>query len=148
MYKKTISYTDYDGNKRTEDFYFNMNKAELTRWLSTTGEYTLDKVMLKLLRDKNAKEIMDIMESLVKISYGEKSLDGITFVKDDDTWKRFRYSEAFAELYYNLCTDAKYAGEFFNGIIPKELADKVLEEFQKNPDGIPAEVKDYVPRPE
>ena len=26
MYKKTIKYTDYDGNEREEDFYFNMNK--------------------------------------------------------------------------------------------------------------------------
>lgn len=148
MYKKTITYEDYDGNKRTEDFYFNLNKSELTRWLSTTGEYTLDKVMMKLLKERNAKEIMDIMENLVKISYGEKSLDGRLFVKTEEVWNNFRYSEAFNELYYNLCTDAKYAGEFFNGIVPKELADKVLEEFQKNPDGIPAEIKDYIPKKE
>mgnify|MGYP000249563697 FL=1 len=32
MLKKTISYTDYDGNQRTEDFYFNLSKAEITRW--------------------------------------------------------------------------------------------------------------------
>ena len=30
MLKKTISYTDYDGNQRTEDFYFNLSKAEIT----------------------------------------------------------------------------------------------------------------------
>lgn len=30
MLKKTISYTDYDGNQRTEDFYFNLSMAELT----------------------------------------------------------------------------------------------------------------------
>lgn len=104
--------------------------------------------MEKLLKERNAREIMDIMEGLIKISYGEKSLDGRLFIKDDEVWKKFRYTEAFHELYYNLCTDAKYAGEFFNGIIPKELADKVLEEFQKNPDGIPAEIKDYIPKKE
>ena len=29
MYVKTITYTDYDGEERTENFYFNLNKAEI-----------------------------------------------------------------------------------------------------------------------
>ena len=29
MLKKTITYTDYDGNQRTEDFFFNLSKAEV-----------------------------------------------------------------------------------------------------------------------
>ena len=28
MLKKTITYTDYNGSERTEDFYFNLSKAE------------------------------------------------------------------------------------------------------------------------
>lgn len=31
MIKKTISYTDYDGVDRKEDFYFNISKSELTK---------------------------------------------------------------------------------------------------------------------
>ena len=30
MLKKTIKYTDYNGEEQTEDFYFNLSKAELT----------------------------------------------------------------------------------------------------------------------
>ena len=30
MLKKTITYTDYNGAERTEDFYFNLSKAEIT----------------------------------------------------------------------------------------------------------------------
>ena len=29
MLKKTIKYTDYNGVERTEDFYFNLSKAEI-----------------------------------------------------------------------------------------------------------------------
>jgi hypothetical protein len=29
MLKKTITYTDYNGNKLTEDFYFNLSRAEI-----------------------------------------------------------------------------------------------------------------------
>lgn len=42
MYKKTITYTDYNGVERKEDFYFNLNRAELTKLeLSKDGGYAL-----------------------------------------------------------------------------------------------------------
>ena len=38
MYKKTVTYTDFNGVERTEDFYFNFTKAELIDMqLSTDG---------------------------------------------------------------------------------------------------------------
>ncbi len=38
MVKKTITYTDYDGTERTEDFYFNLSEAEITEMqLSVEG---------------------------------------------------------------------------------------------------------------
>ena len=41
MLKKTITYTDYDGVERTEDFYFNFTEAELMEWqLVTNGGLT------------------------------------------------------------------------------------------------------------
>ena len=38
MFKKTITYTDFNGNERTEDFYFHLSKAELAEMdLSKAG---------------------------------------------------------------------------------------------------------------
>ena len=38
MLKKTITYTDYNGVERKEDFYFNLTKAELMEMeMSTKG---------------------------------------------------------------------------------------------------------------
>ena len=38
MLKKTITYVDYDGSERTEDFYFNLSKAEVMEMeMSTSG---------------------------------------------------------------------------------------------------------------
>ena len=40
MIKKTITYTDYNGLERTEDFWFNITEAEaLEMEMSTTGGY-------------------------------------------------------------------------------------------------------------
>ena len=38
MIKKTVTYTDYNGLERTENFYFNLSKAEVLEMeMSTAG---------------------------------------------------------------------------------------------------------------
>lgn len=143
MLKRTITFVDYDNNERTEDFYFNMNKSEVIKWLTTSGDYTLDKVMDRLTKERNGKEIMRIFEEMIKISYGEKSLDGRKFEKSDEIWNNFYQTEAYSELFTELVTDAVKAADFFNGIIPKELGDEVKKIMDQYPDGIPDELKDY-----
>lgn len=145
MYKRTITYEDYEGNKRTEDFYFNLSKAELLKWMVTNGDYTIDKVLMRLVEERNGKKIMAAMDELISLSYGRKSLDGRRFEKSEELWKDFKETEAYSTLFMELVTDAKKAGEFVNGIIPEKLAKQITEEFEKNPQGIPAEIKDYVP---
>ena len=47
MLKKTITYKDYNGTERTEDFYFNLTKAEVMEMeMSTSGG--LARTLLKL----------------------------------------------------------------------------------------------------
>lgn len=146
MLKKTITYEDYDGNKRTEDFYFNLNKAEIIKWLTTTGDYTIDKVMMRVAKERNGKKIMEIFEGLIKASYGEKSLDGRTFEKSEEIWNRFSHTEAYSELFMELVTDAKKAADFFNKIIPEKLAKEIDDAVKNNPDGVPEELRDYFPK--
>ena len=41
MLKKTVTYVDYNGVERTEDFYFNLSKAEVTEMeLSVEGGFS------------------------------------------------------------------------------------------------------------
>lgn len=145
MFKKTIKYTDYDGNLRTEDFYFNLNQAEVIRWLTTSGDYTLDKVLMRLSTERNGKEIMGIFEDLIRRSYGKKSIDGRRFIKNDEVWNEFYETEAYSELFTELVMDAKKAAAFVNAVIPPTLAKDIEKVMKENPDGIPDAVKDYVP---
>ena len=49
MLKKTVTYTDYNGTERTEDFYFNLSKAEVIEMETTTaGGYACLRILLKL----------------------------------------------------------------------------------------------------
>lgn len=145
MLKRTIEFKDYDDNERIEDHYFHMTEAETTKWLMTTGDYTLDKVLMRLYKERNGKKIMEIFESLIRASYGKKSLDGRKFEKNDEIWNDFYQTEAYSKLFVELVTDAKKAAEFVNGIFPKNLTDEIKRIVEENPDGIPDELKDYLP---
>lgn len=143
MYKKTITFKNYNEEELTEDFYFNLNQAELIKWLTTSGDYTLDKVLERLSKEKNGKKIMEIFEDLIHLSYGRKSLDSRKFEKTDEIWNDFYQTEAYSVLFTELVTDAKKAADFVNKIIPRDLANEVEKIIRDNPDGIPDALKDY-----
>jgi hypothetical protein len=118
MLKKTIKYTDYDGKKREEDFYFNLNKAELTEMeLSYNGG--LVKMVEKIIAAQDGKEIVRIFKELILKAYGEKSLDGKYFQKSEERSIAFSQTEAYSELWMELTTNANAAAAFVNGIIPE-----------------------------
>lgn len=143
MLKRTIKFIDYEGKERVEDFYFHMSKAEVIKWITTSGEYTLDKVLIRLTTEKNGKKIMEMFESLIKQSYGRKSLDGRKFEKSEEIWNDFYQTEAYSVLFTELVTDAKKAAEFVNQIIPSDMSTEVQKIMSENPEGIPDELKDY-----
>lgn len=117
MLKKTIKYTDYEGNERTEDFYFNLTKAELTEMeLSTEGGLTT--YIEKIVATQDSKKIIAIFKELILKSYGEKSLDGRRFIKNAELVDSFAQTEAYSELFMELAMNADAAAAFINGIIP------------------------------
>lgn len=143
MYVKKIKFTDFNDVQREEEHFFNLNKAEVIKWLTTTGDYTLDKVLERLSKERNGKKIMEIFEDMIKMSYGKPSLDGRKFEKTEEIWNEFYQSDAYSELFTELVTDAAKAADFVNKIIPKDLAAEVAKIIKENPEGIPAELMDY-----
>lgn len=145
MYVKTIEFEDFNGNTLKEDFYFHMTEKEVAAWVLTNGNYTLDKVLERYNEEKNGREIMNVFDDLLHRSYGRKSLDGRRFEKNEKLWEEFSQTEAYSNFYMELITDAKVAAEFFNGIIPKKMADSIEQIMKENPNGIPDNLKEYFP---
>ena len=117
MLKKTITYTDYNGSERTEDFYFNLTKAEVVEMeMSTTGG--LAEMIKKIVAAQDAPSIIAIFKKLILKAYGEKSPDGKRFIKSDEISNAFSQTEASSQLFMELATDADKAAEFVNGITP------------------------------
>lgn len=138
MIKKTITYTDYDGNNRTEDFYFNLTKAEVMEMeMSTDGG--LEKMINKIIQTTDTKKIIEIFKSIILKSYGEKSPDGRRFIKNDELREAFSQTEAYSQLFMELATDAKAATDFVNGVIPK------MEDTKNSPNNTTSTVANVIP---
>lgn len=118
MLKKTITYTDYNDQEQTEDFYFNLSKAELTEMeLSVKGG--LVKMIEEIVAAEDNKEIVAIFKDLIIKSVGVKSKDGRRFIKNEVVVGDFLQTEAYSVLFMELASDAKAAADFVNGITPK-----------------------------
>ena len=123
MLKKTITFTDYNGNERTEDYYFNLTKAEIMEMqMSTTGG--LAEMLQKIVAAQDAPAIIKIFKDIILRAYGEKSPDGKRFIKSEELKTEFSQTEAFSQLFMELSTNAEAAAEFINGIVPGDVAQK------------------------
>lgn len=133
MLKRTITYTDYDGNERTEDFMFNLNKSELTT-MQMSHEGGLQQRLKRMIAKQDAPEIMKTFRELIRAAYGEKSDDGRRFIKSDEISTAFEQTEAYNILFMELCTDAKKAGEFIEQILPEDLRNAAADAIKNDPD--------------
>ena len=132
MLKKTITYTDYNGTERTEDFYFNLSKAELMEMeMSTTGG--MIELIQRIVAAQDSPAIIKIFKDLIMKAYGEKSADGRRFMKVDEKGNPlsigFSQTEAYSQLFMELSQDADAASKFFTGVIPADLSKEVADQM-------------------
>lgn len=127
MLTKTIEYPDYLGNKRKEDFFFNLTEAEVVEMeLSTTGG--LSAMAKRIVKTKDTPTMIKSFKDLILKSYGEQSPDGKYFNKSEELSTAFSHTEAYSKLYMEFVSDTDKAIEFFNGIPP---GNKDSEEIKK-----------------
>lgn len=118
MIKWPITYTDYNGETRTEDFYFNLNKAEVMEMnLQHNGTYK--QYLERIVEQRDGAKMAEIFRNIILKSYGEKTSDGKRFIKSKQLSEEFQQTEAYSELYMQLLTDETAAPKFIEGVMPK-----------------------------
>lgn len=131
MKKITQTYTTLDGEEITEDFYFNLTKAELLE-LELDTEGSVENFVQKCKNHKDAKAIAAFVKNILIKSYGERTLDGRSFVKSingESLGERFSYCAAFSDIYIELISSADSLANFLKEIIPplEKNVEAVLE---------------------
>lgn len=138
MLKKSISYTDFDGNQKTYEAYFNLTKTEC---MDLDLEYEDEGGLLEHLKSlfKNRvngeipkKPAIDFIKLLVDRSYGQR--DGDIFVKEDDDGRplirRFRHHPAYDAFVYALLSGEESLDDFAQGVLPN-VPDMDVNEAKK-----------------
>lgn len=129
MLKKTVSYVDFNDQKREEAFYFNLTKSELAE-LELSEKGGLSELIKRVVKEEDLGEIIKIFKKLVLEAYGQKSEDGRRFIKSPELKEEFAQTAAYDELFMSLATNAEEAAKFVNALIPQETR-KELEKQQK-----------------
>ena len=111
MYKKTITYKDFDEKERIEDVYFNLTKTELIDFALELPDNVSDSMA-------NEQEGTDVRKD-----------EGRRFAKVDENGKplsiEFAETMAFEAIMDEFMSDDKAAAEFVNMVIPQSIADKM-----------------------
>lgn len=123
MYTKKVTYKDWLGNERTEEFNFNLTKAALME-MQFSQEGGMREYLQRIVDAKDRKALMHMFKDLVLRAYGEISADGKYFIQNDETKARFASTPVYSLLFMELTDNADAAAEFVNGIMPPDL-DKV-----------------------
>lgn len=134
MIKKDIKYTDHNGVEQNDPFYFHLSKGELVLMemsaIDSNTEGMNDKIK-RIERTRDGKQLAGIFKEIVDSSYGIKSHDGARFIKNDEILAEFKSSEAWSEVIVGLATNADFAIEFINGLMPQAMRDSVEAEVAK-----------------
>jgi hypothetical protein len=125
MLKKTITYKDFNDVEHTEDFYFNLTKAELIEMAVNLGGDPTNWVnsIQAAVRAGDAQVIMKVFKDLVAMAIGVKSEDGKHFRKSSEITAEFLSSAAYDQMFMELMSDESAATTFITSMIPRELAE-------------------------
>jgi arsenate reductase-like glutaredoxin family protein len=116
MFKKTLSYTNYNGVPVTETLYFNYTKPELLRLHQKYDTQDLSEKFQEIANTRDPNQMLPLIEDIIIGSYGEKSSDGKAFMKSSEIASKFENSIAYAELFETLLTNENELIAFVNGL--------------------------------
>lgn len=141
MLKKTITFTDFDGNERSVEAYFNLTKTEcIDLNLEFEDEGGLIGRIKKLVAEREDEETprkpaVDFVKLLIERSYGVRPKDDPTlFLKEDDNgrplYKKFKQTAAYDSYVYALLSGDESLDEFAENVLP-QISDEQRAEAKK-----------------
>lgn len=141
MLKKTIVFKDFNGVDHSKELYFHVSKASVLtasdevyteivdigtqleaqgKQLQATGGELNEEDPFdpnNLILAKSVRMVARLLDRLVDLSYGEKSADGLRFVKGNEVLARFKESAAYDAFVEHMITNQDEMLEFINRLL-------------------------------
>lgn len=124
MLKRTIKFTDFDGNEQEEVHYFNLTKAELKEMqFGQAGGFGAH--IERAIESGDIPTLFMEFKTLILKAYGQRSEDGKRFVKSPQIAEEFTQTAAYDQLFNEITEEQGALIEFMKGIMPAEILDQV-----------------------
>lgn len=120
LVKKTLTYTDFNGDEVTEDLYFHLTEAEMVE-LDLGQKGGLEEWLKRVVAAEDGNAIYQQFKKIILFAYGKRSEDGKRFIKNAQIREEFESSEAFSTFIMDLLTNTETAVEWFKGIVPTSV---------------------------
>lgn len=147
MIKQELTYEDFDGNEVTESFHFHLSKSKIIELEAEYGEEGFEASLLKVVEAKDNPTILSEFKKILLMAYGVRSEDGKRFEQSPELSASFSQSPAYDELFVKMLQDAEFAGEFINGLVPRNVARAVAEHRAQQMDAVDVEAVETMPPP-
>lgn len=134
MYKKKITYKDFNDQEVTETLAFNLSETELLDLSETDPTFSAG--YLRQVSDEQDPQVMfRILRKTIALSYGELSTDGKRFMKSEEILNGFLHSAAYDALIRQLVTaeNVDEVTSMLIGIFPAQFRDELTKAANTNP---------------
>lgn len=129
MFKKTITFTDFNGKTQTKDFYFHISKAELLL-LAAEGQELLDRLQ-RMVDTKDMKAIYQEYTEIIRMGCGIRSEDGAQFIKTPEAQSALMNSPALDELIMELALAPDAGAAFIQQLFPPDVIKEIVDVAEK-----------------
>lgn len=130
MFNKIIEYSDFDGNPVSNEFQFNMDKAEITEFGFSHGG-DVQTYFKQVMKTEDTGALIGLFKDLLTRSVGRRSEDGRRFVKNQDIIDDFMQTGAYSAFFMDLVTHPETVSPFIVGIAPSDMREGLTEQLAK-----------------
>lgn len=143
MLKKVITYTDFDGNKKSGTYYFNMTRTDGIE-LYSNEDFRRGIDYLNDLRNKNAAVtasdsdviiLLKMFKLLILKTYGARTPDGESFIKTAADGHSlaldFEQTAAYDELFMSFVNNPKEFNDFIIAVVPQSVREQAEQAAQQ-----------------
>lgn len=130
MLKKKVKFEDFNGNEQEVEIHFNLTKTELSNFYAQF-EGGFDQYFAAAVRRGDLETVSMLMLNFIHMSYGQKSPDGLRFVKTEEDLFDFKQSAAYDEVCSSVMQDVDSFLDFVYAIVPSKVGAEAKKETEK-----------------
>ena len=130
MLKKNVKFEDFNGNVQEVEIHFNLTKTELSNFYAQF-EGGFDQYFAEAVRRGDLETVSMLMLNFIHMSYGQKSPDGLRFVKTEEDLFNFKQSAVYDEVCSTVMKDVDSFLDFVYAIVPSKIGAEAKKETEK-----------------